>query len=161
MEKTPLPIGLVLLSAKSAPISAWKSSGSGARSPLLGPLPACWDCLASWFSWPTPCILIIYQHGKLPKLAKVESVLAAIRLLRNLVKAGAITSRLRSGRPDKTNSKEQQSMNAGLPNADYPAPGSADPNADRPTAVYRTPVGWVPVALRATSGEAASPNRST
>jgi hypothetical protein len=60
----PLPIGLVLLSAKSAPISAWKGSGSGARSPLLGPLPACWDCLASWSSWPTPCILIIYQHGK-------------------------------------------------------------------------------------------------
>jgi hypothetical protein len=63
-----------------------------------------------------------------------------------VVKAGAIASRLRNDRPEKTNSKEQQSTFCRRTNADRTAPGSADPNAD-----YRTPVDCASVGLRATS----------
>jgi transposase len=50
-----------------------------------------------------------------------------------VVKAGAITSRLRNGRPDKTNSKERTSTFRQQPNAGRTAPGSLDPNADEAT----------------------------
>jgi hypothetical protein len=50
-----------------------------------------------------------------------------------VVKAGAITSRLRNGRPDKTNSKERTSTFRQQPNAGRTAPGSLDPNADEGT----------------------------
>jgi site-specific recombinase XerD len=46
------------------------------------------------------------------------------------VKAGANASRMRNGRPEKTNSKEQTSTGRRRPNADRIAPGSPDPNAD-------------------------------
>jgi hypothetical protein len=52
------------------------------------------------------------------------------------VKAGAITSRLRIGRPDKTNFKERPSTFRRRLNADGTAPGSPDPNGDVENAAY-------------------------
>ena len=53
----------------SLPIRLSSSCAIPVASTRATPWPAR-NCLDSWFSWPTPCVLIICQHGKLPGIPK-------------------------------------------------------------------------------------------
>jgi type I restriction enzyme S subunit len=71
------------------------------------------------------------------------------------VKAGALASRLRTGRPDTTNSKEQRFRTSACP-----TPTNLRQDQLTPTPTCPTPVASAPVVLIASSGEAVSPIRS-